>query len=138
MRIIPSKCKVCHVDLRLEIDDECPDSWLKKLLPLAVCDRCGDFMRSRNRLTDMVDHACGDLIQAKMNPKTKPERIEEIRKNLNSLTHRYADLVCRYYRTPIYWEPEFVEQLMEQPSKHELILRTYRGLVHKTVKQPKK
>lgn len=131
MTIQKTKCKICGVELNLEIDHHCPAEWIAKLVPLAVCNRCADFSRARNRLVDRIEDRCGELIHTRMATRPNAEKLDSLFKDFVELTRKYAEIICNYYRAPVYWEPEFAERMMENPSRHETILRLYRGMVYK-------
>lgn len=126
-----AKCKFCQKQLTLEIDPECPIGKVEAWLSWASCNRCADYMRARGKIERPIARVCGNLsiIKANLGGSVPSEVIGQARENLERLTRRYATVVCDYRLMKDVWQPDFVEQLLEQPHKSHLILRSYRQLV---------
>ena len=121
-------CKFCHTKRAFEcemFDTSRLGIDLKKWIPALCCNRCGQFQSERRRQTEAISRACYLLILARKNEDRKPVDLNKFRDAFNRLTMKFATLVCEYHRFETVHEPEFVNQLMEQPFKANTILATY-------------
>ena len=56
---------------------------------------------------------------------------ERIRIKLAKLTKKMAEVVCNHWRKPLYWEPDFVDQLVERPMHSSKICAVYVRMVRR-------
>lgn len=125
------KCKFCGKPGIVTGDDEGlktikPEIWLPKI----CCNRCGDFMVAKRRVTDAIARTCRMIINSRFKPLA--DRAESDRDYLACLTaqtKRYAHLACEYHRLTNVWDEAFPRMLFEQPDKAGIALKIYlRGL----------
>lgn len=112
-------CKLCHKAIVVEIDDAYAElgDYLK-LIPMATCNRCADYVTRRNRLSGKIFKTCNVLIVA--SNTTKPAKLADAKRfafdNLCILTKAYARVVADFYGCNYWWDEEFVRSLMESPG----------------------
>jgi hypothetical protein len=115
---------MCRKPLDLEIDDECPEEWVKKLVPMAVCTRCGEFWERREKVTNRIKHLCERMAGLQ---DLKPEVRKAMREKFLVATRDFAQMQADFFRAPsVMWNAEFADMLMDQPLKWGNVLNVYR------------
>jgi len=127
-------CKFCGIPLTVESSHDCPADWSNVILGLLACNRCADYRSSMIRLNDSIRRTCQTFIQMHNAGAMNEETTTALRQTLGTLTKRVADAVCRFYRVALIWEPDFIQQLIDQPDKHTRVISTYTRLVRESAK----
>lgn len=123
-------CKFCgsHRVLDTFVPDDCPPLALEKWKQMLVCNRCADYERARRDTEDLVAKQAASLTAIRM-CNLKEERLKELeercRRNLVLLTKKFANLVCGRNRCTLIWEPEIVEQILDDPKECRSVLSHY-------------
>lgn len=123
-------CKFCGSKRVLECDipSDCPPLAMEKWKQMLVCNQCADYERGRRDTEDLIAKQAFSLKALRMG-NLKEERIKELeercRRNLTVLTKKYAGLVCRRKNHHLVWEPEIVEQIVDNPDKCLAVLDFY-------------
>lgn len=137
---ILTKCKCCQEDVVTKADKDCPQQWIDALLPMVACNRCMKMIDTKNKAVSGIETACKTLCKAQLlapaRDKHKPyggadaDLVEKLRRSLMASTQAYARAVADFHRVSEYfWMPDFVEQILDNPSRWWLTLRHYRRLV---------
>lgn len=128
--ILDYKCKFCGKPGRVDAGDHTTGIFdLTKWIKILVCDRCGHFMEGKRKIEDEIKAECLKMWafrkQERDREKLSKEEVkaEEI---LTALTKRYATVVCDHYKRQMTWDAEFVNTLMDNPTKSPTVLSTYR------------
>lgn len=131
-------CKFCGRECEVEQDQDCPDEWAAKLLPMVCCNPCADFRSALTATGAEIHRTCLGYIQMKNSNKATPEKEGQFRRVLEVSTRRIADTVCRFYRLqPVVWDIDFVQQILEKPDKSWAIISTYIRMVAAESRKPK-
>lgn len=125
---IPHKCKFCSASITIELDDSILEFVnLEIWKSFEACNRCADFLESKRKLTKLIDEAA---LEWSWN-KSRKESAERLRQSLVSLTQKFAALVCNFHHSHTIWEPDFAQQIMDQPMKSLRILNYYESAIRK-------
>ena len=135
IRQLPYTCRVCGTKRVAEYDDQCPGVHIARWLGLIVCDRCHDYLVPRRRTEACISRLCLTLETVRMAGRQDSNAEAEIRRRFESLTRRYAKIVCDYYWLQPVWEQDWVEQLMEHPGKAGVIVAAYVDGIRRIAKQ---
>ena len=130
----PYLCKICNQPGTAQADDDTPPEWITKLKKLLTCNPCYRYHTKQRKAHDWIsDRAIEVLnIRAVFHEESDDElamRLEPSRLSLVKGTKRYAQIVCKHHRHTYRWEPDLVDQIMEQPDKAVKILYHYERLV---------
>ena len=116
----PASCKFCALPISLHVH---PDSlgmfsmavWVK----LAACNKCADYHTRRNAITHGVQRLANLAFQAtaSTNVDDKRDAINRCHTKLTELTRKLATNAADHYRNGFIWEPDWVEQILNQPDK---------------------
>ena len=123
-------CQFCGYTLQLHIDDACPIRDAQHWISMAACDRCADFRLGLLKAGDYCRKAVEPMFDAR-GTKREKEVESEVRNKVEEASRRIMRMTCDHYRVTYHWSPEFVDELLEHPSKaHSLI-----ALVRRRVEQ---
>jgi len=125
--IMDYTCGCCGCAGQAEYDSEFihkAELWKAKL----VCNPCGDFLSAMLRLRACCYESAILFHRAK---GQKEEGIikAELRRKLTTLTHRVSRITAAHWRTSELWDPDFVDQILEQPDKIKAIFTIYQQSV---------
>jgi len=122
------KCKFCGKPGIVTGDGEGlalikPEIWLPKI----CCDRCGDYMVQKRKLTEAFTRICRSLESCRATVGIEKRATMETvcKSRIVDLTKRFAALACNYYRLTNVWDQEFSDMMFENPGKFPTILSTY-------------
>ena len=127
---IETTCKFCRCQVAFEIEPEGEEFYRAKLLGSAACNRCADFEEDIRPPTSAI-RSLAFALECQSNQRPNEEHVDAIRNRLTVQTKIFAKRVCDFHRKVFTWEPDFVNQIMEQPGKVSLILRWYRNAMTK-------
>jgi hypothetical protein len=127
-------CKFCHrpFSFECELPQDVPFD-LAKWKAMLCCNPCHDYERSRRDIEAAVAKEVARLLIARHgtpNPEKLKISEQDICRNLTALTKRYATAVCKHAGAVNYWEPVFVEHIMERPDLVGDTLYRYRRTIH--------
>lgn len=125
-------CKFCGLPVTVESHPDCPVEWAESLLKLLSCNRCADYRSAMARIGAAIRKVCLTMLQS-----NNPEVGAKSRKSLEALTWKVAEASCKFYRVNTIYSQDFVDQLMENPDKSSLILKTYAGFVRDEARNQK-
>lgn len=124
-------CKFCGIPVAVESDPDFPPEWADVLLKLLSCNRCADYRSRMGRMGAEIRKICLNTIQT-----SNDESKAKSRKLLEGMTWKVAETTCKFYRVRnTIYSQDFVDQLMENPDKSSLILKTYAGMVRNEARQ---
>ncbi len=121
-------CKFCRApgwvdcDIAPEITIQ-TDVWRAML----CCNRCGDFMVERRKLTESISKVCRiiGVVRSTMRETIIRDTETKAFEKLEFLTKRFSRLVCDYYKKTAVWEPEFPRMILEHPEQVNKVLNDY-------------
>jgi len=121
-------CKFCGNPGIVTGDDEGlkmvkPEIWL----PRICCNRCGDYMVSKRKLTEAIVKTCRIIESCRINlgPEKRAAVETRCREQLVDLSKRFATMVCNYYRLTNIWEQQFADMLADKPDKCTTVLSMF-------------
>lgn len=122
---ITANCKFCKVPIVAEAHPDCPELNLKAWLPLLCCNRCGEFQQWLRKMIGWTRKTC--VAWSTRPHKAREASRGETHEELQRITRRIAEVVCKFHWIETVWELDFVEQLMERPDRAEAIVKLYEG-----------
>lgn len=125
MTTMPYTCPLCGLKSSAEYDSD----FVKKAefwKSLLHCDRCADY---RARIVSLRE-SCKALAMVYLTHrflvhKVEPQFEQRIRAGLIEKTKAIAFAACNHWKRTMIWEPDFVQQILDQPDKVELIVNLY-------------
>lgn len=123
-----ANCKECGKGLVLDAHDDCPQITIEKWLPIIVCNRCGDYLAQRVRLTEGIQHVCNRVntaMQAGM--RNLPEVKSAASEKLTQFTRKFVALLCNHWHTTNDWDVEMVNLIVEHPDRATVMLKAHEG-----------
>lgn len=133
MIVIAYNCRLCaqvgHV--MIKDDESCEQHWIDVLTKILVCNPCADLRDKFKRSETHIEKACVKLVRMSMMKIKDADRRDfekACRAILVGATRTYAECMAEYRNLEsIVWHEDFVEQLMEDPSRAYGILKRYRA-----------
>jgi len=123
-----TNCKICHRPITVSVADgyDVVGDTLR-LLPMATCDACYDYMAEWRKLRDAIHRLATMLISARAScgPSRLAVAEKECETALTTLTRKYSELVARRLRREAIWDAEFVRLIMDRPDMTHKILSDY-------------
>lgn len=121
---IAATCKFCPRPILVIVGDsdveiEAAEKWR----PSLCCDRCGNFRVELRKHRDTVARISRNIAMSP--PEMVAEVINRSRDALAKITKRIATLACDYYRIQNTWEADFVDNIIENPTKSDIVIATY-------------
>lgn len=129
-----TKCKACKRDVVASADSACPEAWVKQLLPMVTCNYCFDLKLQKDKAVALIQAGCVQLFQAS---SRTTELVTKVRETLTAGTKLYGRFLAEFYKAKTsVWSVEFVDMLIENPGRWQLILSHYRTNFRKEYCQP--
>jgi hypothetical protein len=89
-----------------------------------------------SKLGSAIRIVCLNYVQLVNSKTDDAEKTSKVRKSLESMTYKVAKATCDFYRVRnVIYSQDFVDQIMENPDKSSLILKTYAGMVRQEARQ---
>lgn len=128
---IQHACKFCSAPVTLELGEEMLEFFnLDYWKSLSACNRCADYREKKRGLIDrIVDRSVVWLRHQNHQLRLNETEAEELRKSIVGATQKYADLICKFYRHHFSWEPDFAQQIMDNPVNTMRILSFFEGSI---------
>lgn len=113
-------CPCCGKPGTAEYDPEYVRE-IGKWKPMLHCDRCADFRSELSRLRESAKRVCMIILTT--------GEISKSRDKLTEITKKISNVVCNQWRVTNVWEPDFVNQLVDQPRQSDTIINLFaRGI----------
>lgn len=129
-------CKFCGVPVTVESHADCPSEWVESLLKMLSCNRCADYRAKMSAIGSAIRKVCLNFVQLANSKTDDAEKTGKVRKSLEALTWKVAEATCKFYRTrAVIYNQDFVDQIMENPDRSSLILKTYAAMVRQEARQ---
>jgi hypothetical protein len=97
-----------------------------KLMNLAACNRCGDFMKRRNGLHRRIGVRCRMLAQGILTRQDVDKVKEILRGDLEALIR----IMAAHYQKPVPdWDEAVLESIVELPGEFGSVLARLPGLL---------
>lgn len=133
---VPYTCKFCGINGTTAASKQCIEAWFNALYPLLACNRCADYRAALTRLRDAIERNAVDVLrgrqyaQASQKAKTDLPALESACRDIfTTLTRKLAKLHCDFRNLVLVWEPDFTDQLMRKPHRHQEAINFYlRGI----------
>jgi hypothetical protein len=132
-------CKMCKKPFSVEVaDDYAALGDQFKLLPMACCNRCYDYVTGKRNVTKRIFEVCHELQLARISirPDKRADKEKLFSETLAILTKKFGVIVSEYYNCNYFWGPEFVDQLFEFPDRAGTILNNYMTTYKRCVVDP--
>lgn len=128
MKSILTKCKICGCEVVTSHPEDCPDKWLKQLVPMIACNRCSDYRQEIRDTGIFIYRLCRPLAIAKAtNTRVEPDKWRETQELLKKATFRYAKAIAAHYKSAtVIWSQDFADVLMDDAEKIWGHLKFYR------------
>lgn len=128
---VTTNCKFCRRHIEMEVDEagfNSPIINAKLWLANCACNRCATFYKSRAIIAEKIGKYCQILIDSRRGQRDN-EKENAICDRLTTLTKQLAKIVCDFYTLETQWESDFVDNLMQEPAKFNIVLNIYiRGI----------
>lgn len=132
-----TKCVFCACDLMVDIDQACPGGRLVKLLPIAACNRCGDFRHSVRPIEDTIKRVCEELDVSRQTKRRDLGKMEAgIRNGLITLTKNLMYRLCKFYRVANDWDVSLPQMFFDKPQDWKAILTMNENGIRKAKQLP--
>lgn len=130
MKTIEYKCKFCKKPGTVEYDDTIRSD-VSKWIPYLACSPCASYHQKRITIERKIEEVCLTVneLQSSWNEQKKKDGLERCRQKLSAYTRDYANLVCKFLHKTVLWEPDFVEQLVDNPRSVRKICYQYRKMI---------
>lgn len=129
---IDHTCKHCKKPMTVTAPDcittELLDLCSRKFLPAVVCDRCADYLRRENRLSQVIRKVCQTVCFLPSKEDEKKTALVKAEVRLTKLTKKYAENIGNFYRGQTIWQMDFVAEIMDKPERYEFILTTFKSM----------
>lgn len=128
---IAYECKFCNRP-GIVIMEESPgiQFQIEKWKPILCCNRCGDFMVAKRKITDLIQRnaACLNVCRITLQGEKLLKAESMCREAFTKLTKQFATVVCDYFRKTNVWDQEFVNMLMDKPDRFWHLCNQYMKL----------
>lgn len=121
---MPYTCPMCGIPGVAQYESEFVENaefWSSIL----HCNRCADLKATVMKLTDRAVHCAVSFCTYKNTGKLTNEIEKEIREKLSVVTQEVAHASAKRFRTLNRWQYDFVNFILENPSKTEKFIRQY-------------
>lgn len=126
---VPAQCRFCSKPLTLKVDAEYQRLGdPHKLLGLAACNRCADFIVERNTVTTSIRVVCVELVSKRGMWSSEYEQV--VREALFKRVNRYMRLLASHngYDAPEL-DPAIVDRMIHRPAHYAVHLKLVRDAV---------
>lgn len=118
------KCKFCQrPGFVITGDDPVELEAAKRWFPMLCCNRCGDFRIALRKLRDSLRSVARQLVVAPESKKS--EAVSAAVPKLEVITKKICTLVCNFYRVQNTWSREFVDMILDNPSKCDVCVTVF-------------
>lgn len=124
MHMIESQCKFCKSSVRLKVDEEGVAMWRDpdKLIGLAACNQCADYMTQRRLLCERILAVCWEV---ETSPKAKRGTFRE---RIQDIVESFARLIGNRLHGPGPSSLGLADKILDQPNRGKWLMLDLEGI----------
>lgn len=120
---IATKCTHCARSILLQPGPDCPPLRVALWLKIIVCNRCGEYLEKRRKLTEAIQGICTTVGLSP--PSAMAAAAGKARDALSRLTQAYVTLLSKRWTTINDWSDEMVSLLLSSPLAATAALKAH-------------